>query len=349
MTLKLRWVDGFELSNSLQTLVQRRYNTASTINIGAGRQGWGRSLRFAQYPGTLVLKLTTAFATTANSVVIGFGFKFNDPATVELIAVKRSGATQASIWLVRDSSITAHFELRRGSSTVLASSGVGSIASNQWLYLEWRVFVSNTGSTEFRIDQIPLFEGENVDTQETGTAGIDDIWLSCITNSLTSEMFIDDLYVIEGTSDTEFLGAISTQAFQPISDANAVFQGPSGAQPTYPYVSESTPDDLTFITPIVTPSVISQLYNTPGLDINFVRGEFIGYMLGVHHDSDSGANETVQALFYDPDFGFSVLGNAVTYNGIQFIETIGCMPGTGITDIERDDIGSIQIGLKSST
>ena len=349
MTVRLKWVDGFELSNIVQTLVQARYNTAAAVTVTLGRQGWGRALKYVG-PGTLTLKLAPAFTTTPNTALIGFGFKFTDAASSELIAVRRSGFTQASIWLVRDSASFAQFELRRGSSTLLATSGTFTIPAGQWMYIEWRVSVSNTGSTELRVDQIPVFDGSNIDLQEIGTSGIDDLWINVTTNSVNSEFNFDDLYVADGLPDVEFLGAITTQAVQPIADATTAYQGPSGAQPTYPYVSESTPDDSNFITPLVSPGTGTQRYIVPPVNPDLVCGDIFGVMLGIHHDDSAGVNESVEPMFYDPAFALSVYSPIKTYNGFAFIETVGVFTTISVTDhIETQELAALQMGFRGTT
>jgi len=181
-----------------------------TINAAAGRRS-SAGFRAAS-TSAFVRKIVTSNATKIVGVAV---LRSTNIVGANLITFMEGAITHVIIRAEVGGFIGAYL----GSTSTLIAGGFSTkarIMQNQFVYLEAKVTIGNTGSVDVLINGEVILALPSVDTQNGGTA-------TCDTIMLTGVGDFDDFYVCDtvGSNNTDFLGDVEIEVVMPTSDGNA--------------------------------------------------------------------------------------------------------------------------------
>lgn len=336
------WLDGFELSDPPQTLWTRRYSTAAALVADVGRDDTGRALSYQSIGMlTLVLPVTGVLLTP----VIGFGFKFNDLLTNDLIVMKRGGVTTAALRFVRDSAGAGHLAIV-GSATH-AEMPIGSMVANRFYYVELQAVLTNTGRFELRIDMIPtLYSTAAVDMQAAGSPGADAWEIQSNGASSASVISIDDFYLVNAGSAavTAFLGDIRIQGLMPHDNHLVEYTPLAGTN--VENIDDDVPDaDTTYNSnPLVAQK--TDIIHMEPVDFSTLSTRFIGAFCVVDHRLDAAGPVQVAFLQHDPNDASEQLYQIGPYSNMTY-ELVSFAGQSRPQLLERQDAAQLHFGYRS--
>jgi hypothetical protein len=110
------------------------------------------------------------------------------------------------------------FRVYRGNGTTLLATIPYTFNTSAYVYVEFRAKIDNSaGEWELRVDGVTLDSATGVDTQTSGNAYANILWLGEITNNASHDLYYDDLYVLEtaGGGEDDFLGDVRVECLFP--------------------------------------------------------------------------------------------------------------------------------------
>ena len=196
-------LEGFEGSGdtdtTLRTFVRKTYASSGPDTrvgtLAAGRVS-GNSA-FIQRYGFFMSKFTNK-----TTVTVGFGFKTNSWTNDNMIVIFGDEGT----WQIVLETVTGgELKVLRNTTTLDTTSGLSCIA-NPWYYIELQATIHNSaGSFELRVDEVNVLNGTGIDTQESGSATLNNI---VFYSDATTDRYYDDVYILDdaGAINNDFLG-----------------------------------------------------------------------------------------------------------------------------------------------
>lgn len=238
----LLWIDGFETYGTVNDAIPspegclgRRYTTSldgsstSYTKIKPGRE-YGQSIWLSYST------LTTPALTTDTTLIVGFAFKvetFNNCYFCQLL----NNSADFSVKFVGD-----EIELKRG-STVLGTTTTLSLNTDEWYWLELKVYCDNTvGTYDLKINNTTALSGSG-DTSD-GEDYYNFVRIGAESGIL--DIQIDDFYVCDssGSNNNDFLGECRVTAIRPNGNGTISEMAPSIGS-NYSCVNDS--DDNTYV------------------------------------------------------------------------------------------------------
>jgi hypothetical protein len=114
--------------------------------------------------------------------------------------------------------------VRRGATTDIATGTNGDLVVNQWQYVEWKVYIANSGgTTTVRVNGANKINATSLDTQGTSFQGATAFHLGgAANNSNAVAAYVDDLYVLDNTGGThnDFLGDVRVSTLYPSANSS---------------------------------------------------------------------------------------------------------------------------------
>jgi len=191
------FVDGFDhYAGTTPAQVLYKYDTyrsgGVTIGTANPRRPDGRHLVLDS--NITLYGYVTKEITAAQTVVIGFGMRFAALTDHKGFWIRDNLTTQCSAYVQSDGSI----KVFRGSDTgtLLGQSSAGVITANTWHYFELKIYIDNApnGTYDVTIDGATVLSGTG-DTQASGSATADVVYLRGCGGTSGGDVFIDDLYI----------------------------------------------------------------------------------------------------------------------------------------------------------
>ena len=238
--MSLLFIDGFN-HYATADIAKKNWLTTQGAIVAGGRNGQG----FQDPSGYQV------FASRA-TYIVGFAFKVPGLGNQPILRLRDSNVDQCSVNIT----VNGEFQFLRGGptggGTVLATSAVGLIPLNTWLYIELKVTINNaTGSFELRRNGSNIISGSGLDTQITANASANQIFMDW---PVVATVY-DDLYIADdaGAVNNTFLGDLRIEAIY--ADANGANNGwaPSTGVDRYATIDEAPPNDDTDYNSSATP------------------------------------------------------------------------------------------------
>lgn len=212
------------------------------LSLTTGRYGQGVAL--SQGSGTSVRK--TVSNASGATCILGFAVKFGSLSSAGYLAFVNQGGSY-QITLQNDT--TGHLRVYLGTNTALLFTGTRVLSTGVWYYVEFKVTIANSGGTvALRIDGVSdgTYTG---DTQMTGSASWDEIWLGGNSGLPSSGGVVDDLLVYDGSgaSENDWMNDCRIEAILPSGVGNSsVWLNQAGnTTNTYQSVDDATPTDDT--------------------------------------------------------------------------------------------------------
>lgn len=166
-----------------------------TATIVAGRTGTAMELT-----STGRRRYEIPLAPRSTTVTLGFACKLSALSVlVPLVALRSAGdgtqpgAVNNTVQINTNGSV----DVRRGTSTVLATSSTGLVTANTWFYLEARIFHKNTGGTaQVRVNntQVIDFTGDT----NNGFTDITNYVNVALASAASITTLFDDFYLSNG-------------------------------------------------------------------------------------------------------------------------------------------------------
>ncbi len=221
----------------------------------SARGGWSGTVGIQRLTGASTrFNQGVCFECTANN----FNLQHSIPASVDVtvgVAVNMAdGMIDAEIIYLKNGGIThlvlatttaGELRLLRGSGgTQLAiTSGLGLLAT-VWFYVEINCRIDNSGDYDVHVDGSQVFSDTAVDTQNGGSAVVDNIQL---VGNVTADPRYDDIYVLDdtGSDNVGILGDCRVETVFPDADGNENdFTRVGGGTNNFEAVDDGlTPDD----------------------------------------------------------------------------------------------------------
>ncbi|KKM83515.1 hypothetical protein LCGC14_1308590 [marine sediment metagenome] len=196
-------IEGFEGSGDTNTTLRdfvRKTYASSGPDTRVGTLAAGRvsgNSAFIQRYGFFMSKFTNK-----TTVTVGFGFKTNSWTNDNMIVIFGDEGT----WQIVLETVTGgELKVLRNTTTLDTTSGLSCIA-NTWYYIELQATIHNSaGSFELRVDEVNVLNGTGIDTQESGSATLNNI---AFYSDATTDRYYDDVYILDdaGAINNDFLG-----------------------------------------------------------------------------------------------------------------------------------------------
>lgn len=296
----IKWAD---VSSTAATFTTGRF--AGSLSIDSSTTTFTTEA-FTSQP-TWTLGFAFFRATAANNFVVA---SFTDTSTV-----------QCSLFL-NSSNI---FQLRRGTSTVLAT-GTTPILTSTWYYVEIQVTINNTtGSMELRLDgsTTPEVSVSGVDTQSSANASANKISIGA------NSQHYDDLYLLDSTGslNNDFLGDVSIDTILP--DAAGDFSEWSlgaGSGLNYERVNEqAVDDDASYVFTNTTNAL--DMYNFP--EISVVKSNIAAVGVNITLRKDRAGGSTVAPAIRALTTNYNGTAGAVYDDYLKTIQIYELYPPSG--------------------
>lgn len=215
----LFFAEGFDwLTSSSNITLKWASNAGGSIAAGSGRRGNDNA-----WKSTAAGRKTVLNAPTGCDCLIGFAIRLDSlPASRRYVArILKSGNMQDELNIEPSGAIN----VTGGTSLETSTCTLSTCA---WYYVEWQVYVDNSGSTEVWVDGDKWIEVSG-DTRSSFDAGLDQVEMG-MEDSTFEEILFDDIYVIDptdGVSPTSRLGDVYIHTLSPCADGGSIAWTPS--------------------------------------------------------------------------------------------------------------------------
>ncbi len=204
------------------------------------RFGTGYAISASNPTGSSLLTLPV---TASAKLITGFAFRMNNTNAASILSYFADAGAVEHIRI--NMNANGSIAITRV-GTVLATSAVGVVPLNTWVYIEVSGTVNDTtGAVDVKVNGVSVvtFTG---DTKNAGTSvNMDQIRID-VNNS--SRYGYDDLYVCndQGSRNNAFLGDVRVQTLRPNGAGSAAAMTPVGSGSNYANVDEATPNPADF-------------------------------------------------------------------------------------------------------
>lgn len=237
------------------TTPSKRFATVDTsggsISIGAFGRNSTNGLRLTQNAaGNLTQhKVLNLLAGTSSTLYYAFAFKISSlPSTTHvntLVSLWDVGIAQDALFIQSNGTLYVAVGTNAfgNSYSTLASSSTG-VFPNVWYHVEWKIVInSSTGSTEVRLNEIPIINASGLNTKN-GTASDSYVTDLAIGGYVFTESVVTDYDDIVVRSDT-WSGDLQVKHFFPTGVGSTNAWAITGATFSYDAVDDSDPNDNT--------------------------------------------------------------------------------------------------------
>lgn len=184
------------------------------------------------------------YLPSSQEMFIGFGLRMDSTGSfTHVLTTGFDGGAHVTLHVTASGAL----EARLNSSTILATTDVGIIASSVWYFVELRVLIDNgtSGQVEIRLDGLSRAVDNATDTQNGATALVNYVsWAETV-----SHFDIDDVYVCDTTGSAPqntFLGDIQIDRLTPDgAGVTSDFDTTTGSANHWENVDDVRPDDDT--------------------------------------------------------------------------------------------------------
>jgi hypothetical protein len=218
-----------------------KYTNASNADVDFGTGRDGRDA-FGFFVGASRCDIDVPANAT---YFVSMALKFDDPAnsagrTDEILFFREGATTHISLSINR----SMRLKVELGGTTVIADSGGVGLPTNTWMNLEMKVKVANAGGTvDVRLNGINILSFTG-DTQNGGTASIDNIQFEGVANA---DMIFHDIIINDDTGgvNDSWMGDNQVDVLFPDGDGTTNNFTPLGAGANYVEVDETEHDSDT--------------------------------------------------------------------------------------------------------
>lgn len=234
--MALLLMEGFDaygvVGTSTQVIDSRwTYYSAAEVYIGAtsGRRG-GPALRQVQnnnggnYPWRYIY---CNVGVSCSTMILGFAFLANTTAGATPTSQnplwsfgKSTAVSGRQVCIFR--TVNNALEVREPDGvTVLATSADGVITPGTYQYIEIKIVCDAAGSVVVKVDGVEVINQGSINTQDTGSGGIQYIDFRNYVAAATPSYY-DDLVIMDGTGSTfnDFIGDVQVAGHLPDADGS---------------------------------------------------------------------------------------------------------------------------------
>lgn len=347
--MALRYFDGFD---HYSTLSDRGWSTTGSgggggspsINTGGGRFGGGAQLSASNTEAEIFRTIDDQ-----STWIIGWALKIaaaGDSGAIPIFQLTANdGTVQLRLYVYTQLGL---FAIYRGPGTTwLAQTNYNVFPINQWVYLEFKGTIANSGGlAELRMNEVVVATYSG-DTQQSGSVASAREIRFLGDRTQTGITTIDDVYMCDGTGGSydDYLGDCRVQTVYPNGNGNSsVLVGSDGnSTDNYLLVDEaSTPNDAT--------DYVES--STPGDEDTYAYGNLSAASGSVHgiqiipraRKTDAGTRSIVTVARHsgtEEDSAAMTLNTTWGYVGRDLRQT---KPGGGAWSIS--DINAAEFGVK---
>ena len=237
--MALLLIEGFEQYGADTETPRGGWQVSSLANFNpiAGRLG-GQAIEYIATSQSALLPVPSPPA----SFVMGFAYRAPNGAFANFACMQVRFDTVTHLRL--RITVAGELAIDRNTTQLEITSGLG-LTQNVWYYIELKATISNTGSYEVKVDGAQVLFDASVDTLQSGTALINNIFL--VGHSVMDPNW-DDIYFLDtvGSDNTDFLGDCRVETVFPDALGNENDFTASPAVDQHLNVDDgSSPDDDT--------------------------------------------------------------------------------------------------------
>jgi hypothetical protein len=289
--MALRWIEGFETFGAvgrngqalIDDLMVKYPSSSGLVTSGAliaGRNG-GVAYDIYNINATLAVKLD--FQPTW---VIGFAFlcgALGSPFTMVKLARDTVGYTQCDLRL------NASRRLEVYSNSAIRATGTTVLDIGRWYYIEWKVTIADSGSTEVRINGVTDITVTGIDTKQSSSADANLIAFY----SAAGDGY-DDIYILDGTgTTTDFLGEVAITGLFPSADSGVMDWYPSEGTEHCALIDDNPGDgDTTYLS--ADTGGQQDLFDYS--DLGSIPGDILGIQVNTRYRTESPAHTLVPVV-----------------------------------------------------
>jgi len=156
-----------------------------------------------------------------SGLVVGFAMNPTSYATANTYLMQFQDSS-GTIQFILDVTAAGRVRVKDGiAGNVLAESADGAITFNIYQYFEIKFTCDGSDTVQVRVDGIDVIASTSgLNLQQAGAGGVQKIWWSGTSSSLSVTTSYDDLYVcnLSGAKFTDFLGDVKVDVFFPTAD-----------------------------------------------------------------------------------------------------------------------------------
>lgn len=231
--MSLIFIDGFDHYNS--SAIGEKWNSWNgSIYSTSGRRGGGCiGLTNRFYNGYKNL------GTSDTTWIFGAAFRYGSLGR-DLFAFCEGSTNHCYI----STNSSGYLEVRNGSGTLLGTSTGATINTNNWTFIEMKVYVhSSAGTVDVRINGVSVLSLTGKNTRNGGSGILSTLYIGQTSTAVCFDGYIDDLYLCNssGSTNTTFLGDVRIDTLLPTGDGNYTQFTPSTGTAHYSNVNKTTP------------------------------------------------------------------------------------------------------------
>jgi len=312
------WIEGFEthLNASQQA---RKYASVSGSTISQPGRVFGTA------GGPLSWVAVTPSFGTDNTMIVGFGFRFNAHSTLlntgsQGLYFERGVDEQAHVEFESTSGLGVRFHIKRGATTIATSSYTDFAV---WHYVEVKLVLRTgvNGSYELRINGVTDISGSGVDLADSGVDGAD-IHAWRFSANVSTILRLDDMYVLNGTGavNNDFLSPSIVEGKVPNANGTTIQWTNNGTGDSFTSVDDAfdqAPDDVGAGGTVGSDTNGQKdTYNFE--DLTQITGTIHAVQLGIQLGMAAAGTRTVKTKYRDPSTteadGDSHVVNSTTFD-----------------------------------
>ena len=213
--MSLVFIESFDHYSAAQ--LGWKWNTIVGILSGTILSAAGRRSTAAFVVSTATARTLQKTVCNASCYVVGFAFKANTAPTAAdrgLLQFLDAGTVHLELGI----STAGTLAITRGAGVTVLSSYAIALNTGQFYYVEMKAEISNSisaGGVEVRLDGVSIMTlAAGADSQNAGTAQINQILIGATGNIGAEDFRFDDLYMLDtlGTEYKNFMGDVRVDA-----------------------------------------------------------------------------------------------------------------------------------------
>jgi hypothetical protein len=350
----LRWLEGFE-NDIDSTDFARKYGTVTGSSWPTGTGPKSPTELAIGSTNTNRLKTKALVGSPTNTWFLGFRFQGAGDAAATgslgagVMAFRGSGADQCEVRLIGVETFNAHWEVRRG-STSLGTSPVFFRDSKDYWEIKIVARTSTNGSVEIRRNGVVFYTLTGVNTANSGSDGADLFEWTFVAGVVGGTHHWDDIYVADdtgGINDDYLSGDLVIHGSNPTSDGASTQWTPSTGSTHFSLVDDAagSANDADYVTDSVLGNI--DLYGYADFTLIGTNTPILGVQVNTVGAMQASGSKDVEVRVRDTG-GSQASGTAHTFTSTTIEHFASLFDQNPVTSVDwtKASLNAAQFGLR---